>query len=435
MARLVATAVERRGATTVDPERVTVVDVVTLVDGRPGVVDVVADAGGQLVHVAVGLRPPGDEARFVGGGGDPVLGIFDDRAGLAVAFDAMADEETATAVLQSVVGMVPGTHEVSPLTPLLGAQRVVFDDHIVLVVFDALTEQTGEWVRLLQGLTGAGFDRMPAPIAFWRRSGRDLGIVHEMPSGAVDGATLALQSVRALLTAGGTAAQAAVPAVADPDAGRPAGPTSRSAGSAGARAFVPEAAALGALTGRLHMALHRAFGARPGDVVAWSAAVRQTVRDSSASLAERADIGKVVDDLATLRVPCTTIRSHGDLRLGRVALVGGGWMLAGGPDTLPYPEGRRQSPLADVAGMLCSFGRVAAAAVAELADVGPVPGEARRRAGEWERQVRRAFVGSYLAVPGIATLVPADRGALRTVTSAFELEHAVRQGLASFAPG
>jgi hypothetical protein len=75
------------GADGDEPVRVLEAEVVAR--GRPGIVDVVARIGERTIHLVLGLREPGGETRFLAGDEDPVLGVFEDDDGLAVAFDAL----------------------------------------------------------------------------------------------------------------------------------------------------------------------------------------------------------------------------------------------------------------------------------------------------------------------------------------------------------
>ena len=58
--------------------------------GRPGLLDIVADVGGRLAHLIVGLRGVADEQHFLRAGEEAALGLLDDDAGLAVCTDALA---------------------------------------------------------------------------------------------------------------------------------------------------------------------------------------------------------------------------------------------------------------------------------------------------------------------------------------------------------
>jgi hypothetical protein len=447
LASLVARALARQ-AGAVAPPRVSVVDCTVVAEGRPAVVDLVVAAGDRRWHLAVGLRPPGDEARFLAGTGDPVLGVVDGPGGLVVAFDALADEETAALVLQAAAGVAPvpgGTVRV--LSGRAGARRVAFDADAVLTAFTDLSAGQA-WVVVLQALVASGFDRMPAPVCFWRRAGHDLGVVQQLVAGAPSGATAALASARAAVRRdGGVGSRPRGAGRRDSDNGADA-----STGAvAGAGSFSADARAIGQLAGQLHVALFRAFGGRPGDPACWSSDVAAEVAARAPTLAARQDVRRLLDELAVLGVPCTAIRTHGDLVLDRVVRAARGWMLGDGDGVdatgggatgggaadggwpLPYPAGTRRSPVADVADLLWSLGQAAARASAEAVAAGTDPGEARAQAAAWERSARRALVAGYLQVPGVAAVVPADRRALRTLTAAWELARSVRGATA--APG
>ena len=81
-----------------------------------------------------------------------------------------------------------------------------------------------------------------------------------------------------------------------------------------------------------------------------------------------------------------------------------------------------RSPLADVADMLWSFAYVAGAAADERDPTGR--DGLNELADAWVDRNRRAFLAGYLGVPGISSLVPPGREALRIVTASFELVRA-----------
>jgi hypothetical protein len=96
-------ATRRPGWSGVDGQ-VTVIDDETLVPGRPGIRDVVAEVGGTLIHLPLGLRAPGEEMKTLAGVEEPGLGLYDDPQGVSVAFDAVRDADTAALLLQAVTG-------------------------------------------------------------------------------------------------------------------------------------------------------------------------------------------------------------------------------------------------------------------------------------------------------------------------------------------
>ena len=65
-----------------------------LVEGRPGLLDIVADVGGRRAHMVVGLRGVADEPHFLRSGEEAALGLLDDEEGLAVCTDALRDAAT-----------------------------------------------------------------------------------------------------------------------------------------------------------------------------------------------------------------------------------------------------------------------------------------------------------------------------------------------------
>jgi predicted trehalose synthase len=83
-----------------------------------------------------------------------------------------------------------------------------------------------------------------------------------------------------------------------------------------------------------------------------------------------------------------------------------------------------RSPLADVADMMWSLGQVATSAADERDPSGSEGlGEL---AAAWEQRNRSAFLAGYLGVPGISTLLPRSRDAVRVLVAALELERASR---------
>ena len=356
-------------------EDIELADVELLRQGRPGVLDVVAEMDGRLAHAVFGLRRPGDELHLVGTVEEPALGLVEDEAGIAVLVDALHDADAAPLLLDAVAGdsdrirearRAPGRSAVAMLRDDEDVVSLVFGQRCSLSVFPWLWRGPHPGVTFLAALDEAGFNHLAAPVAIWRRAGRDLGVVQEVLPGASSGWALAVASLRDMLAAG-----------CSPDA-------------AGGD-FAPEALALGRMAARMHLALDRAFGRRSGE-----------------------------------RPPA--IRTHGDFHLGRTARTDAGWVLAdcmpGG--TVPgSDEPVYRSPLADVADMVWSFHHAAVVATSER---GPGPGASRpaELAQAWEARNRRAFMAGYLSTPGIGGLVPADRGAVRGLVAVFEAARAVR---------
>jgi maltokinase len=409
LAELVAAHLVRSAGETGDgPVRVLEAEVISR--GRPGIVDVVAEVGERAVHLPLGLREPGGETKFLAGDEDPVLGVFEDDEGLAVAFDALHDAEVVTSLLRHVTGQDADPARVRQIRHTPDSVTLAFEDRLAFTVFSELVDGQRPGLGLLLALDEVGFNHIAAPVARWRRGGRDLGIVQEFLAGASSGRALAVTSVRDLYASGGP------PELAGGD-------------------FGAEAHRLGTMTARMHLGLEQAFGRRPGDVGAWADALEEAVRPLAPTLLDRPDVGLLLEELRGLSVACHATRTHGDFHIGRVARTEQGWYVtdfsAGGvPTTVAgivedprAPDGDGsiyRSPLADVADLLWSLGAVAADAAAERDPSG------REGLGElaqaWEVRNRRAFFAGYLGVAGISGLVPPGREAVRVLVSAFELE-------------
>jgi maltokinase len=416
LAELVSTHLARSagGETGVGP--VAVVEAEVLARGRPGIVDVVARVGPRTVHLPLGLREPGAETKFLAGDEDAVLGVFEDGDGLAVAFDALRDAEVVTALLRHVAAQDADPARVRQIAHTPGSVTLAVEDRLSFTVFSELVDGPRAGLGLLLALDEVGFNHIAPPVAVWRRSGRDLGIVQEYLAGASSGQDLAVTSVRDLYASGGP------PELAGGD-------------------FGAEAHRLGTMAARMHLGLEQAFGRRPGDVGAWADAIEAAVRPVGPTLLDRPEVGALLDELRALAVPCFGIRTHGDFHIGRVARTEQGWYVTdfspggqpvtvagivapGGPKEGDEPVYR--SPLADVADLLWSLGAVADDAATERDPSG------REGLGElaqaWEQRNGRAFFAGYLGVAGISGLVPPGREAVRILVNAFELERvAARQ--------
>ncbi|HUA94979.1 MAG TPA: hypothetical protein VMB82_05575 [Acidimicrobiales bacterium] len=374
--------------------------------GRPGLLDVVAEADGRIAHLVVGIRRPGEEAHVLRVSDDPVLGLVDD-GGLGVAVDALRDADLAPLVLAAVTGEPPLAEAVTPLADDDDAQVLGFGDRCTLSVFPWLLAGPHPGVSLLAALDEAGFNHLAAPLALWRRDGQDLGLVQEMLAGSAGGWALALTSLRDLYASGGA--------------------PERAGGD-----FGPEARALGTMTARMHLALDRAFGRHSEQISTWIDQVEEGVRAAEPGLLEVAGVTDALDSLRRSGLSAPALRTHGDFHLGRTARTDQGWVVA---DCRPggIPPGRSEpvvrSPLCDVADLLWSLHRVATEAAFERDPTGRVGLAAMAQA--WESRNRRAFVAGYLATPGIAGLVPADRELVGSLAAAFELERVAQLSAAA----
>lgn len=392
-----------------EPVQVRVIDAENLHSGWPGIVDVVAEVAGRgVVHVPLGLRAPGEEARFMPEGEDPVLGLFDGDGGVAVAFDAIRDGEVAALLLQMVAQEVANPALVSHVRTDEESVTLAFEERLAFTVFNDVVEGPRPGLEMLVALDEVGFNHLAAPVAVWRRGGRDLGIVQEYLAGGSTGWALALTSVRDLYGAGGP------PELAGGD-------------------FGAEAHRLGTMTARMHLGLDRAFGHHSGDVGAWADALETAVSAVAPSLLERPEVAGLLESVRALDVPGIAIRTHGDFHLGRVWRTEQGWYVndfepGGMPTTVAGivdvagtgPDYVFRSPLADVADMLWSFGHVSTVAADERDPSGREG--LNELADAWEQRNRRSFLSGYLGVPGIGALVSTNRDAARILESSFELE-------------
>ena|GEM_PF-353988 len=427
-----------------------VVDMELLREGRPGLLDVVAEIGDRLAHVVFALHRTGEELRLLGTVEEPALGVIEDADGFAVVVDAVHDLDASQLLLDAVAGEGVRGRPHSVVTVVHdGAEATTlgFDRRFTFTVFPWLRHGPHPGVALLAGLDEAGFNHLAAPVAFWRRAGRDLGVVQELVAGAAGGWALALTSLRDLFAGG-----------LSPD-------------TAGGD-FAPESFALGTMTARMHLALERAFGRRDDAVSTWVDALQAALSGRADEMtaaqvlavhlgtetlgrgpatrpnghagdplaARGATVGAVpsaversvherLEELRSSGLRVASIRTHGDFHLGRTARTDHGWVVS---DTMPggsepgSDDPVFRPPLADVADFLWSLRYAAAVAASERG-----PAAEASRVGElaeaWSARNRRAFLAAYLAAPGIDGLVPSDRQVVRQLAGAFEAARALRR--------
>lgn len=391
---LVAAWLARRGAGD-GVGTIEVVEVEVLLAGRPGLLDVVARVAGRIAHLVLGLHPHGSELKMLRGTDDGVLGEFEDERGPAVAVDALRDAELAPLLTIAIVGEEPGV--VSMAHDDDDAVVLDVEDRFSFSVFPWLTDGPHPGVEMLVTLDEVGFNHLAAPIALWRRQGRDLGVVQELLLGSAPGWALALTSLRDLYGSG----------VAPERAGGD---------------FALEARSLGTMVARMHLALDKAFGRRTGAVAEWAGQVESVLDQLAPELLQPPGVLGTLKALRSRTEQYPMVRTHGDLHLGRTARTDQGWVVAdwhpGGVDAAGAPLFR--SPLADVADMLWSFRHVAAAALDER-DLALRPGLGSS-AEAWEARNHRGFLTGYLNTPGIEELVPADGKLVAELIATFELE-------------
>ena len=319
-------------------------------------------------HAVVGLCEPDTPLQALRSGDDPVLGFLDEGPRDMVLVDALAELHLAILTVETVVGVQPGFRHAAVQADGDDGIEVSFDERWSLTAFPWPYEGSHPGVALLTALDEAGFNHLPAPVAIWRRGGRDLGIVQEVIVGSAPGDAVALTSLRDLYASG-----------LSPD-------------QAGGD-FAPEAEALGTMAARMHLALAGAFGSELGEI----------------------DLPG--DEPANPGVPGSLVapilRTHGDFRLRRTARSDQGWVLQ---DTMPggcdphtgTPVLR--TPLADVGDMVRSFRDVAQEAAQVRDPTGRLGATALGEA--WERRNAAALLRGYRDTPGIEELMPADRSVI-----------------------
>jgi maltokinase len=343
-----------------EPEKVVVLDELDLADGLQWLL---VDADGVRYQVVVGSRPVVEPPEFLHGHEAAVLGTVDD----ALAFDAVLDPDYAKVLLYRLLPDEEVVH-VRPMGVEQSNTSLVFDDRLVLKLFRRPAGGPNPDIDVPAALGRVGFLHVAVPLATWEYEGAHLAVVQPFLAGGVEGWSLAVASLRDLY------ACAAEGRVDPADAGGD---------------FAAEAARLGELTARMHLALAEAFGP------------------------ERADDG-------------VAIRVHGDYHLGQVLRTDVGWFVLDfeGEPARPLEERTaRSSPYKDMAGMLRSFHYAAQVALVERDEIERQ--EVAPLADAWEARNRDAFLGGYHGVEEAARLLPAGDEERRRTLAHFELEKAL----------
>ena len=382
---------------------VTIVHDEVLLEGRPGLVDIVAQVGERRAHLVAGLRGVADEPHFLRAGDEAALGLLDDDRGLAVCTDALRDAQLAPLLLATVRGVEPRPGPVTVVRDDDDATVIDCGDRGDLIVFPWLTVGRRADVDLLVALDEAGFNHVAAPLVRWVWEGFDLGVVQEPLADRSGGWALALTSLRDFYAVGGS------PEAAGGD-------------------FGAEARALGTMTARMHLALDRAFLRHHESVVEWVDAAEVAIAAADPSLLDAPGVAELVKWIRETDARLPVIRTHGDFHLGRTARTDQGWVVsdcAPGGVLAAGSSPAWRTPLGDVADLLWSMHRASAAAAAERDPTGRLGLAALGQA--WEARNRRAFVGGYLSTPGIGGLVGPDRDLVRRLVSFLELARSVRQ--------
>jgi trehalose synthase-fused probable maltokinase len=374
------------------------------------------------------------------------------RAAAVLPGQAGAFRFVPTAAFAEALPEIPA--EAARLSAEQSNTSVVFGQQAILKLFRKLEAGPNPDVEVGDALTRQGR---------FRETPRLLGSASYLPAGGESTTLLALQEFvpnQGDAWTGALARLAEYYAVA-PEAAE-GGPAS---GAAFARtlaaADAEEARRLGALTGRLHMALagetaDPAFAPEPitpADAAAWIAGMEaqleqavaelsaalpglpEGVREPAQALAQeaRALLGGPSALQALVVEPVAKIRLHGDYHLGQVLRTGESFAVLDfeGEPARPLAERRsKQCALKDVAGMLRSFAYAARAALIRAVEDSPeTPRLAARLqpwAEAWEEGTRAGFLEGYLEETWQrgAAFLPRTREGLEAALRAFELDKA-----------
>jgi maltokinase len=370
------------------------------------------DATGAVAatyQVVLGGRPLTADEAFLRGKERVTVGAVDGW----VFYDALVDPELALHVLDRIAPDLQA--EVArPLVVEQSNSSVVYDERLILKLFRRLQAETNPDVEITRALNERGFPHVVPQLAELALDGTDLAVVREYLLGSADAWQLAHTSLRDLL--------------ASPGAPEEAGGD-----------FGPEAASLGDVTARLHLAMADIYGTAPGDPAEWLEGFRAQLarlpgvhgelRGETVAASDVVDV-EAVDSALTGFVavdhPGVATRIHGDFHLGQVLLGDTGWYILdfeGEPVRPVFERTRPMSPLRDVAGMFRSLHYAARTCLAERGrDVDPELVAANEA---WEERAVSAFWRGYHAVPGIDALLPPPGDDRAGILRAFELDKAV----------
>lgn len=395
-----------------------VLHIEVLVPGRPGLLAASVTIAGVVHQVLLGLRRPGRGLiKVLGGSDEAVVGLVEDEAGEAVAYDALVDPGLCRQILKlacdpgvlRAYGMqLDGEHSGSKRGVKVRLARtgcsssiVVFDEQLMLKVYHRLSDGSHRDAEMIVALDKVGFNHIAAPVAVWRIGGVDRGIVQEGSGPGTEGRALAVTSLRDLYDS------KCAPGVAGGD-------------------FAAESERLGIMTGRMHVALADAFGASTAKPAEWASSVERVLAGSSSRGSRgvrRRSAMELVDRLRVLERPGMSIRVHGGYHLGSVARTEVGWFVSELEDPDGAVDGTSRgmpalvsSPIFDVATMFRSFAAVARAAADEhdpngWADLAPL-------ARAWRARNCQAFLAGYMSASGVESLLPPQRNVFDLVLRA-----------------
>lgn len=357
-------------------------------------------AGGEseVYHVFVGIRPAGDQLRFLEETSESVMGDVETMLGPGYAYEGLRDPEIGLYLFQTIFPQLDSPMLVRPMKGEMSNTLLIYDDAVVFKVFRTLSEKVNLDLEVTEALGRVGFPYVAAPLGVWREYGSDLAMVQPFLAGGADGWALAQTSLRDMFGSGGE------PGLSGGD-------------------FAAEALRLGATTAELHAALAEAFGTRPGEPGAWAASMRTQLERVNHSGLDRQAAARVFDRLAGVSDSGPSIRVHGDLHLGQVMRTDLGWYVLdfGGEPSRPVEERREfSSPLKDVAGMLRSLHYACWTALANQEE--DMVGLAK----DWEERNRGAFVDGYIETARSlnSSLLPSEE-CLGLILKSFELDRGI----------
>ncbi|HUJ65585.1 MAG TPA: hypothetical protein VLX59_08625, partial [Acidimicrobiales bacterium] len=213
-------------------------------DGAHRMWHVIVSVGPHWYQLLLGERPAGEEAEFLHGREEAVLGA----ASYAYFYDATLDSEMAKILL----GVISEGREQATFARQLAAEQsntsLVYDDRIILKIFRRLHEGHNPDVEVTTALAEAGFESLARPLVSWRDERFDLAFGQEFLAGGAEGWALAITSLRDLYNS-----ESRLPEEAGGD-------------------FSADAERLGRVTAEMHLALRDVFGSAPASeaAAAWS---------------------------------------------------------------------------------------------------------------------------------------------------------------------
>jgi maltokinase len=422
-----------------------------IADGSPDVALCIAtveheDATRETYNVPVALSSPGGLRPS-----DPAAIIHEDDETLI--FDALADARSAAPLWRILAngtgvelragrlsagggGLDASTSDIAPLAREQSNTSLVVGGQHLLKVMRKIAFEPSVELEMTRALDEAGFDHLAPPQAWLHYVREDqphgalLAIAQPFLHNGTEGWTLALTSLRDLYAD----AEEHIPG----DAAERTQAVEDAGGS-----FTAEAARLGDITARMHLALAQASGADLAAAPITAALLTEWADEMLTELdaligagtdalrelpVHREALEARINAIRTLQEPGLAIRIHGDYHLGQVLRTDSGWTVLdfeGEPRRPVEHRRRRHSPLRDVAGMLRSFDYAASVALLErLTPTDPAWAHVRAHGLSWAVANREAFWAAYVERTAGTALLP-DPGAALTLRRAFEIQKAV----------